>query len=98
MTKALWRRKEMPVAEWAALQALAEEMAVKAGGPKDFAMILQGRPSDPTAMVFLTGPGTDALERTCPGNWEDSSVPNAPNIAILVASGDPRAHFGIRDE
>ncbi|NIJ18644.1 hypothetical protein FHS95_000313 [Sphingomonas naasensis] len=91
----LWRTKSLPLAEWAALQGHFGNLMVASGGPESLAMFMKSEPGQAESEIYITGPGTSAIEALSPGGWEDSAAPAGENVALLVGSGDPWRFFGI---
>lgn len=79
----------------AALQGHFGNLMVASGGPESLAMFMKSEPGQAESQIYITGPGTSAIEALSPGGWEDSAAPAGENVALLVGSGDPWRFFGI---
>lgn len=90
-----WRKKAMPLAEWAELQERFGEIQLMTGADPDFAMFLKHEAGDELAEIFIHGPHTRLVERFSAGDWEDAERPSQPGVSLLVGSGDPWEHLGV---
>lgn len=90
-----WRKKSLPLAEWAALQNAFANLQMATGAPTNLAMFSKSEPGEPLTAIYITGPGIDAIEARSPGGWQDTTPPLGDGVALLVGAGDPWEHFGI---
>ena len=91
-----WRKKALPLAEWAPLQDAFGNLMVQSGGPMNLAMFMNSEPGAPLSDIYITGPGIELIEAMSPGVWADSGKPEGEGVTLLVSSGNAWEYFGIR--
>ena len=67
-----WRKKPMPLAEWAEFQERFGEVQMQTGADPDFAMFSKNEPGEELTEIYIHGPHLELMERFSPGGWEDS--------------------------
>ena len=95
MSDRRWRMKNMPLAEWSALQERFGELQMASLGNPDLAMFVKGRPGDEQDAVYITGSGIQMIEQASPGRWQDASAPSGAGVSLLVGTADTWERFGI---
>lgn len=85
---ARWRKKLMPLAEWAQLQERFGDLQMVLRGHPDLAMFCKSQPGDELSAIYITGPHLDAIEGFSPGGWEDSEKPSGEGVALLVGTAE----------
>lgn len=94
---AIWRKKRMPMTEWAHFQQLFGELQLLYH-PGDPAIALFCRTNSEMKQdeIFFTGADRTIVEAFSPGGWSDCDAPSGGQLTLLVGSADSWSYFGIR--
>lgn len=92
---ASWRKKLMPLADWAKFQDHFGEFQMQTGADPALAMFAKSEAGDEMTEIYIHGPHLELLEVFSPGGWEDSGKPSGPTVALLVGRDDPWEYLGI---
>lgn len=90
-----WRKKSMPLEEWAPLQDRFGELQMVMRGHPDLAMFVDGPPWEDNSDIYITGPKIEIIEAFSPGGWEDSNKPHSEHVALLVGTSDSFERHGV---
>lgn len=91
-----WRRKMMPVSEWAPFQNLFEELFIRTGAPEDLALFVQHEAGSDVEAIYMTGNNLGLVENFSPGGWEDSDAPSGEGVSFLVGHSGDIERFGVK--